>query len=88
MSWYRRDGDDLLLFLKIQPRSGKDGFGEIMEGTRKLRIKGCSKPPNRLLKNAVFRQPVCGIGIYRHFLCLQAIENEGIWKSHFPDLLS
>ncbi len=39
MSWYRRDGDDLLLFLKIQPRSGKDGFGEIMEDTRKLRIK-------------------------------------------------
>lgn len=39
MSWYRRDGEDLLLFLKIQPRSGKDAFGEIMEDTRKLRIK-------------------------------------------------
>jgi len=39
MSWHRKDGDDLLLFLKIQPRSGKDAFGEIMEDTRKLRIK-------------------------------------------------
>jgi len=24
-------------------------------------------PSNRLLKNGVFRQPVCGIGKYRHF---------------------
>lgn len=39
MSWYRRDGEDLLLFLKIQPRAGKDAFGEIMEDSRKLRIK-------------------------------------------------
>jgi len=39
MSWYRQDGEDLLLFLKIQPRSGKDAFGETIENTRKLRIK-------------------------------------------------
>ncbi|WP_419653371.1 DUF167 family protein, partial [Thiolapillus sp.] len=26
MSWYRLDGEDLLLFLKIQPRAGKDAF--------------------------------------------------------------
>ncbi|WP_293647216.1 DUF167 family protein [Thiolapillus sp.] len=39
MSWYRLDGEDLLLFLKIQPRAGKDAFGEIMEDSRKLRIK-------------------------------------------------
>jgi uncharacterized protein (TIGR00251 family) len=39
MCWYRKEGEDLLLFLKIQPRSGKDAFGEIMEDSRKLRIK-------------------------------------------------
>ncbi|WP_456445196.1 DUF167 domain-containing protein [Thiolapillus sp.] len=38
-SWYRRDGDDLLLFIRVQPRSSKDGFAEIMESVRKLRIK-------------------------------------------------
>ncbi len=37
--WYRKDGDDLLLFVRVQPRSGKDGFAEIMEDCRKLRIK-------------------------------------------------
>ncbi|WP_456415733.1 DUF167 domain-containing protein [Thiolapillus sp.] len=39
MSWYRQDGEDLLLFLKLQPRSGKDAFGEIIDDVRKLRIK-------------------------------------------------
>ncbi len=37
--WYRRDGDDLILFLRIQPRAGKDAFGEVLDGCRKLRIK-------------------------------------------------
>lgn len=37
--WYRRDGADLLLFLRIQPRAGRDEFGEILAGYRKLRIK-------------------------------------------------
>jgi len=37
--WYRRDGDDLILFLRIQPRAGKDAFGEVLDGYRKLRIK-------------------------------------------------
>ena len=39
MSWYRNEGDDLLLFLRIQPRASKDGFGEIIEDARKLYIK-------------------------------------------------
>ena len=38
-SWYRRDANDLLLFIRVQPRSSKDGFAEIMENCRKLRIK-------------------------------------------------
>lgn len=37
--WYRNDGDDLLLFIRVQPRSSKDGFAEVMENVRKLRIK-------------------------------------------------
>jgi len=38
-SWYRRDGNDMLLFLKIQPRSSKDEFAEVMEDLRKVRLK-------------------------------------------------
>jgi len=39
---------------------------------------------NRLLKNAVFWQPVCGTGRCRHFQWLKAIENEGSGKPRFP----
>jgi len=39
MSWYRRDGDDLLLFLRIQPRAGRDALGEVLGERRKLFIK-------------------------------------------------
>lgn len=49
MSWYRQDGEDLLLFLKLQPRAGKDAFGEIMDDVRKLRIKA---PPTDGKANA------------------------------------
>ncbi len=37
--WYRRDGGDLLLFLRVQPRAGRNAFGEILEGRRKLYLK-------------------------------------------------
>ena len=37
--WYRQEGNDLLLFLRIQPRSSQEGFTEIMNNERKLRIK-------------------------------------------------
>ena len=36
--WYRWDGDDLILTLKVQPKASRDGFAELMEGQRKLRI--------------------------------------------------
>jgi uncharacterized protein (TIGR00251 family) len=39
VSWCKKDGDDLLLFLRIQPRSSRDSFGEVVDGVRKLRIK-------------------------------------------------
>ncbi|WP_457676824.1 DUF167 domain-containing protein [Thiolapillus sp.] len=38
-SWYRQDGEDLLLFIRVQPRSSKEGFAEVQEGCRKLRIR-------------------------------------------------
>lgn len=38
-SWYRQDGEDLILFLRIQPRAKRDEFGEIVGGYRKLRIQ-------------------------------------------------
>lgn len=37
--WYRRDGDDLLLFLRIQPRAKRNEFSELLDGSRKLRLK-------------------------------------------------
>jgi len=37
--WYRRDGGDLLLFLRVQPRAGCNAFGEILEGRRKVQLK-------------------------------------------------
>jgi len=37
--WHRREGDDLILSLRIQPRASKDAFGEILDDRRKLRIK-------------------------------------------------
>jgi uncharacterized protein (TIGR00251 family) len=37
--WFRRDGNDLLLFLRVQPRAGRNAFGEILEERRKLYLK-------------------------------------------------
>ncbi len=39
MSWYRREGDDLVLFLRVQPRAGRTALGEVVEGRRKLHVK-------------------------------------------------
>lgn len=38
MSWVRRDGEDLLLWLMTQPNSRRDGFAEVLDDARKLRI--------------------------------------------------
>lgn len=38
MSWFEWRGDDLILRLRVQPRSSRDGFAEVMGGQRKLRI--------------------------------------------------
>lgn len=36
--WYTFDGDDLILFLRIQPKASSNALAEIMENERKLRI--------------------------------------------------
>lgn len=36
--WYRFDNDDLLLFLRIQPKASSNELAEIMGDERKLRI--------------------------------------------------
>lgn len=36
--FYRWDGDELVLALKVQPRASKDGFGEVLGDRLKLRI--------------------------------------------------
>lgn len=38
-SWWRRDGDDLVLNLRVQPRATPEGFGEPLGDAIKLRIK-------------------------------------------------
>lgn len=37
-AWCRWDGDDLLLWIKAQPRSSRDAFAEVMDDVIKLRI--------------------------------------------------
>jgi uncharacterized protein (TIGR00251 family) len=36
--WYRWDGDDLLLWIKAQPKSSRDGFAEVLGDAIKLRV--------------------------------------------------
>lgn len=38
MSWYRWDGDDLILHLRIQARGGRDGFAAVVGDCLKVRI--------------------------------------------------
>ena len=38
MTWYRWDGADLLLELRVQPRASRDGFGEASGDRIKLRL--------------------------------------------------
>ena len=38
MSWYRWDGDDLILHLRIQARAGRDGFAAVVDECLKVRI--------------------------------------------------
>ena len=38
-SWFRQEEGDLVLLLRVQPRAGRNAFGEVMEGRRKLYLK-------------------------------------------------
>ena len=38
MTWYRWDGNDLLLDLRVQPRASRDEFGEALGERLKLRL--------------------------------------------------
>ncbi len=38
MGWYEWRGEQLILKLRVQPRSSRDGFAEVMGEQRKLRI--------------------------------------------------
>ncbi len=37
--WWRSDGEDLLLFLRVQPRASRNLFGEVLGDRRKLYLK-------------------------------------------------
>jgi len=36
--WYRWEGDDLLLNLKVQPKASRDGFAELQQDRLRVRI--------------------------------------------------
>ena len=36
--WYRWDGDDLVVQLRVQPRASRDGFAEVLGDSIKLRV--------------------------------------------------
>jgi hypothetical protein len=36
--WYRWDGSDLLLKVRVQPRAGHDALGEVHQGRLRVRI--------------------------------------------------
>jgi uncharacterized protein len=37
-TWHRWEGDDLLLWVKVQPKASRDGFAEVLDDAIKLRI--------------------------------------------------
>ncbi len=37
--WFHRENGDLVPLLRVQPRAGRNAFGEVMEGRRKLYLK-------------------------------------------------
>ena len=37
-AWHRWEGDDLLLWVKVQPKASRDGFAEVLDDAIKLRI--------------------------------------------------
>jgi uncharacterized protein (TIGR00251 family) len=39
MAWYRWQGDDLLIALRVQPRAGRTAFGELHGDERKVRLQ-------------------------------------------------
>ncbi len=36
--WFRWDGEDLLLYVKVQPRAARDTFAEVLDDAIKVRI--------------------------------------------------
>lgn len=36
--WFRWDGEDLLLWVKVQPRAARDAFAEVLDDAIKVRI--------------------------------------------------
>jgi hypothetical protein len=36
--WFRWDGEDLLLYVKVQPRAARDAFAEVLGDAIKVRI--------------------------------------------------
>ncbi|PWV62304.1 hypothetical protein C7443_10499 [Plasticicumulans acidivorans] len=37
-AWYRWDGADLIVEVRVQPRAGRDAFGEVQDGRLRVRL--------------------------------------------------
>ena len=57
MSWFRWDGEDLLLWLKVQPKASADAFAEAQEDVLRVRI---TAPPVDGKANAHLRAWLAG----------------------------
>lgn len=70
MACFRLEGSDLLLWLRVQPKSSRDGFGEVLDDAIKLRI---TAPPvdgkaNAYLVNWLARQ----FGVSKSAVCVES----------------
>ena len=63
MAWYRWDGDDLLLFLYVQPRASRDEWAGPMDEAFKVRITAA--PVDGRANTHLVRFPATAFGITR-----------------------
>jgi uncharacterized protein (TIGR00251 family) len=59
--WYRWEGDDLILQLRVQPRARTHGFAEILGDSIKLRLTAPPVDGNANAQLLAFLADACGV---------------------------